>query len=300
MKKFIKRLLLFLSPLLLIFICGEIRLRTINSYYKQKINGLKKSGSEIQILILGSSHTGSDCNPEYFSRPAFNMGFGWQNFYYDQKILGKELDNMPKLKYVILDVSYHNFYNSNYSVRSYFYKYYYDIDPFQKESFWKQNLSHFLFLYDPATAFQVMFSRNQVLTYGFEKQDTTMHEFLTDSWGKNKVALWREWSDQSGSSFDVNKVILEQMIETIQKRGITPVLVTPTLSSYVNKYLEKSISEKNHRVYDELVTRYHVPYFDLENASGFTDEDFYDMDHLNLKGSIKFTKILDSLINQYH
>jgi hypothetical protein len=300
MKRFIIRLILFLSPVLLIIICGEIRLRTINSYYKQKINGLKNTANDIQVLILGNSHAGNDCNPKYFSTPAFNMAFAWQNFYYDEKILEKELDNLPNLKYVILDVSYQSFYNSTASVRSYFYKYYYDIDPFQKVSYWKENLSHFLFLYEPVTAFQVMFTKNKKMSNGFETEDTTIRAYLNDNAGKMKVELWKDWCDHSGTAFEANKAILMNIIGMLQRKGIMPVLVSPILSSYCIKYLDKDISEKNLQLINQLVGQYHVPYFDLQSIDGFPDDDFLDMDHLNLNGSIKFTKILDSLIIHYH
>ncbi len=296
MKRFIVRLFYFLSPLLIIVICCEFRLRTINSFYKQKIEGLHAKRREIQILILGNSHTAFACNTKYFSVPSYNMAFGYQPLFYDERILDKELPYLPRLKYVIIDVSYHIFYIEDAFDRDFFYKYYYDIDPPVRQSFSKKYLSQFLFVYDPTTAFQVMFSNNKTLYNGFGGLDTTLISNFNDSAGKDKMEKWSDLAKNAGNSFASNREILEHIIVELQKRSIMPVLVSTPLSRFCNKYDNPKISERNHKLINELINQYDILYYDLQSISLIKDEDFCDVDHLKTGGSVKFTKFLDSLI----
>lgn len=296
MKRFIVRLFYFLSPILIIVICCEFKLRTINSFYKQKIEGLNSKRGEIQILILGNSHTAYACNTKYFSVPSYNMAFGFQPLFYDEKILDKELPYLSRLKYVIIDVSYHGFYMQDAFDRDFFYKYYYDIDPPVKQSFSKKYLSQFLFVYDPITAFKVMFSNNKTLYNGFGGLDSTLISNFNDSSGKDKMERWADLAKNSGDSFESNRAILEHILAELRNRSIMPVFVSTPLSRFCNKYEDPEISERNHKLIDELVNKYHVLYYDLQSTGLMKDEDFFDVDHLKTLGSIKFTKYLDSLI----
>ena len=47
----------------------------------------------------------------------------------------------------------------------------------------------------------------------------------------------------------------------------------------------------------KIVDKYGIKYWDYINSDRFTIDDFYDMEHLNRKGALKFTTMLNDSIN---
>jgi hypothetical protein len=296
MRIFLIKLVIFLFPLILIFSFFEFKLRTFNSLYKQKIQGLESNGKNIEILILGSSHLQRGCNPYYFSLPAYNMAFGFQPLYYDQKIIENEIKFLPNLKYVIIEVSYHSLYMLSAGERDYFYKYYYNINPYKRQSFWKQNISHFMFVYDLSTAVDILTSKPEKLTNGYWNNDTTIYEDFNEAAGKDKMIRWARLANFDSAYAEINVQILEKLISMLKQRNIIPILVSPPLSKFCNRYIDEAILDHNLSLINRIVSKYQVAYFNLQDSKYLIDEDFYDVDHLNLGGSRKFTKALDSLL----
>ena len=84
----------------------EIRLRDIPNSYTIKKYYLEKDLNDIQVLILGSSHTYFGINPEFFNLKGYNLANASQTLYYDKELLGRYIDRMPNLKIVIISYSY--------------------------------------------------------------------------------------------------------------------------------------------------------------------------------------------------
>ena len=109
MKKFIKRIIYFLIPILLFFICLEITLRKIPNDYKYKSEYINKSSSQIETLILGSSHSYYGVNPYYMSPNTFNNAHVSQSLNFDYQILMSKSKDWKKLKKIYLPISYFSF-----------------------------------------------------------------------------------------------------------------------------------------------------------------------------------------------
>ena len=60
------KLLLFLTPLLVLFVSGEFLIRQIPNDYRYKNEFLSKNSRSIETLILGGSHTHTGVDPEVF------------------------------------------------------------------------------------------------------------------------------------------------------------------------------------------------------------------------------------------
>ena len=89
MNKFITKLIIFCLPILLGTLVLEVLLRNIPNDYSQKKEYLDENSSEIETLILGSSHSFYGLNPKYFSSKTFNASHISQSLNYDYKIINK-------------------------------------------------------------------------------------------------------------------------------------------------------------------------------------------------------------------
>ena len=102
MNKFIKQLIVFLIPLLIIFILLEYTIRQIPNTYKYKNEWMLQHADSLNTLILGNSHCMSGVNP-FFLTNAFNFANSSQDLERDYFILTKYDNLYTGLKYVILD-----------------------------------------------------------------------------------------------------------------------------------------------------------------------------------------------------
>ena len=105
MKKFISKTIFFLLPILVLAVIMEISLRAIPNDYKQKRDYMDSHSDEIEVLVLGSSHSLYGINPKYFSQKTYNMAYVSQSLDLDYKILEKYHNRFKNLKTIIVDIS---------------------------------------------------------------------------------------------------------------------------------------------------------------------------------------------------
>jgi len=104
MKIIIKKLILILFPVLVFVITLELYARSIPTSYSIKDMELIKKQDQIEILVLGSSHSNFGINPKYFGHEAFNISNTSQDLFYDYQLLLKYLPKCENLKIVIIPI----------------------------------------------------------------------------------------------------------------------------------------------------------------------------------------------------
>src|SRR5690606_6316134 len=102
MKKFNHIVLIFIIPILIFGVSMEILLRQIPNDYKAKTHFLNTNASNVETLILGSSHTMYGINPKYIDNSAYNLSHVSQTIDIDFELLKHYKSKMPHLKHVIL------------------------------------------------------------------------------------------------------------------------------------------------------------------------------------------------------
>jgi len=92
--------------------------------------------------------------------------------------------------------------------------------------------------------------------------------------------------------------IFDAYLELCKKNNVRPIICTFPVSECYKKYFSKKIiAEFNHDI-DEALKKYPAVFLDAWNIQSFDDSDFYDVDHLNIKGAAKFSTILNGVIEQ--
>lgn len=302
------RIISLLSIIIILLIIGsELALRKIPNDYTYKSDYLKENGSEIQTLILGSSHTFTGVNPKKFSSNTFNAAHSSQTLNLDYKILESNKQHLTNLKTIIIPISYFSFtsqlddFNED---KIKYYNIYWDIDT----GFNDLNKNYELFSEPIAVNY------NKIKNYFLTKRN----QITVDTNGYVKIRYEPEWNDITNSvkafkrhrfnmgnpktQNTINKhyQYLESIIKYGKKNNIQIVLLsTPTTELYKNyvikthQYFNLKNNVKKLSKYDNVIV---IDYF--LNNKDFTLKDFKDSDHLSAIGADKLSIKVDSIINK--
>src|SRR6185437_12759859 len=129
--KFLLKLLIFISPIILLYVFVEHKVKSVPNNYSVKRGYFQEQLDSIEILVLGSSHSFYGISPQFFSKKGFNIAQVNQSLHYDRALTLKYLSSLKKLQLVIVPVHYASFYyqlsKSPENWRAYFYLHYWDI-----------------------------------------------------------------------------------------------------------------------------------------------------------------------------
>jgi len=97
--------------------------------------------------------------------------------------------------------------------------------------------------------------------------------------------------------FDQNKQYVEEIIRKSAERNVKVMLINvPLYNSYREN--QNSLFLKQQKDFCKYFAERHknVLYYDFSGDLRFTEDDFYDANHLNDKGTKKFSLLLDSIM----
>ena len=106
MKRFLTQCIIFSVFVIATIAVGEYYVRTqILNPYRYKNEYIEKNGKQVEMLILGSSHSYYGISPKELGFNSFNLANVGQEWFYDRLLLEHYIPLMPNLKYVLLNVS---------------------------------------------------------------------------------------------------------------------------------------------------------------------------------------------------
>lgn len=299
MKRFLTKILIFSVFLLIILGITEYLLRIIPNDYSYKNSYYKENAKEIRIWNLGSSHAYFGIDPTHFKSTAFNGAHVSQSIKFDYYIFNEYINQMDSLKVLILPISYFTLFSNledgvekwrvvNYTSYGIYInnlrtsaRLLSDNKPFNraiKSLLGKQNDKYCTEL-------------GMGTQYSYEKRSTNLAataEAAVKRHTKNIV---------DKEIIFANKNYLEKICETCHNKNIEVIiLTTPTHFSYYSK-LDKKQLEITTEICNKLDEKYsNITYLNWLEKDNFIDEDFFDADHLNNKGAIKLTQLLNDYI----
>ena len=319
MKLFFKKILLFISPLVIIVIMMDLYLANMNSLYKEKLNGLLEHANEIEILILGNSHATYAVDPSSFSDFTFNIANVGQSIYFDKELTLQNLKKLKNLKYVLISLDYHSLYFSNQIGERNIWSYYGNGIKHTSENYKKADISPFLFGYSPKVSLSLLkkmlfkkwkykdhdyyinydvengVSITDTMKNGFLSRNGTNYQKFNDSSYLKRINHFNDIIRDSNEEGDVMKE-LELLILELKKKGVVPVLIShPTFPDY-NKWLDIKNLDNNKMKIDMLCKKFDVQYFDFSNCIKDMSY-FFDPDHLNKEGAQEYSDTLNKIIN---
>ncbi|WP_196889974.1 hypothetical protein [Aureivirga sp. CE67] len=320
MKKIFKDIGIIVLFGVLFVLIMDVWLRNQNSVYKAKLSGLEKEVEDIELLILGNSRAGYGINPTLFDQNAYNLANVSQSIYFDRRITEKYLDQMNNLKYVFLSIDYHTLYFSSQGRRDYWSYYAHDIKH-PDRSYTMPTISPFLYGYSSKPSMAMLkrsvinnLSHNDsILDFDVENginiEIPMQKGFITyentDKDAFNKIAYEARAKYFNGKTVNSNEkedVLkdLEDFIQLLKDKNIQPVLITSPCIKEFRDLLDEKIKAQNEKDIAYLVEKYGLPYFNYFNGEEYFEKDeFYNCDHLNLKGAEKFATLLNKKLKDF-
>lgn len=276
--------------------------RNLPSSYATKHNELINHRNKINTLILGSSHTYYGLIPEILGDSVFNLANISQSGEYDYALLKQYLDTLPNLKTIILPVSYFTYrdprleddpdewrYVIKYKTRmnlplhSNLSRYNFEVYDFNG---YTAQLSNLILKKPSNLSSQSGFG----LGYTLENKDP--------KWKEKIIPRVKQNTFENPGRFQEVLDVQKKIINLAQGKNIDVILITTPV---YNEYYENldSVQEREMRLgIATLKKDYNVKYFDFFRDKRFTDDDFFDADHLSELGATKLSQILkDSIQN---
>lgn len=317
MRRFLLRLVFFLIVPVLVILALDVHLRTMNTGYKDKVSGLVSCEDSIEVLILGNSHSAYGVDPSEFSMYAYNLASVNQSLYFDKRLTLRYLDQMPKLKYVLISLDYHSLYFSSQGSRDVWSFYGHGI-AYKDNEYLKERLSPFLFGYTPIVSATIIVrdlvrriryhGRNTIdfdveegvdvsvpVKKGFYPlQGTSDWKFSENAYKQRLGEFW--WTEQIPGEYDEVMEDLEGFLGILQEKGIIPILYSCPIYAEYYKLYKQGILEKNSEAVNSIRDRFGIPFWNFMEDGRFVKEDFFNCDHLNADGAKKFSALLNDCL----
>ena len=280
----------------------EHKLHQIPNSYNLKRTNFEYQLDSIQTLILGSSHALNAINPAYLSTPTYNLANVSQSLDYDQLLTLKYLPQLPRLKTVIITLSYFSFYerleDTDEAWRTYYYLHFWNLSTIYTDRGFDWRKHSLIALYTPSTTLKYAvqhFAVNEaprLALNGYMRKDTNeTYGDINDIAGLAKVKVHETTFHLQRQSEMLDS--LSKFINLLVNHHIDVVLVTtPTYNTY-SKFLDPTIVQQNLRMTDGLCQQFHIRYLNYANDLRFRLSDFANNDHLNDRGARKFSQIFE-------
>lgn len=304
MIKLAYKISLLLVPVFALLAYIEIRLFSMPNSYNYKRACFEKQLGTTEILILGNSQAYFAVNPDYLEKEAFNLSCVSQTLDYDIALTHKYIPSLPKLRYVLIHLSYttlgYTFENSSEAWREYYYHQFWDVKT-TKNNALDLRLHSKVALYTPRVALRYFFNDFQA--------DLTSNINYNGYFFVDSAECTPSINAQSGTeralghtkliSNEVikrNTQLLTNFIQSLINNNIIPVFfTTPTYITYRSS-VSPSVLKNNNAIIQELCRTYRLKYYNYFEDPRFVITDFKDNDHLNFIGAQKFSFILNNNI----
>lgn len=309
MRWFLIKTIFISLPILAVALLLEVLLRNIPNDYLYKKEYLDIHSTQIETLILGSSHSFYGLNPDYFSDNTFNASHISQSLNYDYEILKKYEPHLINLNTIVLPISYFTLFGNielgseSWRVKNYI-------------IYYGMNTSKSLVNYSEILSNQPSVNIKRLIAYYFNnKNNINCTKF---GWGINyksekskdlvetgKSAAKRHtkddiYSDKCQNIFNNNESILKKIIYWSEKRNIKILFVTPpAFETYRNSINVEQLDYTVDAITKITSEHNNLIYINLFNNETFIAKDFYDADHLSEIGAAKLSTLINDKLNEW-
>lgn len=287
MHSFLKKILLYALPIILMAVAMELLVEQIPNSYTYKRQYMEQHASEIQTLVLGSSYAYDGIDAEVLPN-AFNLANSSQCFEDDYRLLQRYIVYLDSLKAIVLPLSYSSLQMVSSSNRRVYYTIYMDIYPrwpISKYSFECCNL-------------ELMMKK---IIKHILREDVVRCDSLGQRIGHTLDSRPAKWQDTEklvandrfvGSAaqpyIEENTYWLCQIALECQVRGVELYVVKmPALQEYRAAMPQEQVEAMNCAI-TTIANKFDCVHV-LDYQSWGTDADFWNATHLNTDGARRLT-----------
>ena len=298
----VAKLCLFALPLAAIGLALEAGMRRHPDTNQRKRMAWEAAADSARVLILGSSHAQFGLRPDVLPVPAFNLAGFSQTFRYDSALLAGSIERMPRLRVVILTISYFSFQEELGP----------GVEPWRCWSYrdaWGIPAPSELSGYDPARWSRVARLGNwrsamralkgfapppDLVPIGVdgwgEALDPHPHRPQDSAWARERIQAWQASMDSSRRALQVRR--LGHILSMTRRTGAKAVVVATPILEPLRRVESPRIASENRRFADSLAKAHEAVFLDFEADPSFGIADFVDMDHLGPAAAGRLTRMV--------
>lgn len=306
LRKFVIKLSIFVSFILLFFLVLESLIRKIPNDYKLKLQLIENYRDSIETVGLGNSHARDGLNPEFFDSFTINLANSAQPLKYDLELLKLMLKKGNNIKNVILPISYFSMYfnldespshylNKNYSIYMGF------------------NVSRIKYHTEVFSGLSLRTQFGRVLDYyilGNRVRDNELRGFSESNYivdiislkdnSKVTAARQNEYVVNGQVNYLENLEILNNIITLVNEYDLHLILFSPPFHSEFVSMIDAKFLNENLQFCDSIDNQYeNIKFFDFTKDSQFQTSDFKNESHLNSFGAKKLSIELNKICNSF-
>lgn len=306
-KRFLKYCLGFFIPVIIAYFILELLVLNIPINYKVFGTYLDKHSRKIEVMALGSSQMKCGFNPALSDESAINFASTSQHHNEDFHILKGTIDRLPKLKHVLLEVSYNHLelpHHPNDYWKNTIYLKYYNVNAFERPTWFKDRL---VYLSNPR------FYSHKLMDYYFYKTDhSQLNEYGFDinnyegvfkklNYDETKIAShkFKIIDREDTAIFKKNTAYLFEMLDYLQAKKLKVIVATLPLYKTYLKERNPNVVQRRDSVLSVIKKKYsNVILLNEETDTlQFTAKDFLNENHLNPDGAKKFTAMVNQKLD---
>ena len=300
MRRFILKVLFFTLPLMAFLLAAELLLRNIPNAYSTKLENFVKKKGEIETLVLGSSHNLRAVNPHILGDNSYSMAMVAQPLQIDKRILKEHVKEMPRLKTVVLSISYFSLSKEMTDGETFnrlpFYHFFYDMD-FPELAFTSSKRYSLLAttnLRDALSKIHKYYVKRKAGVVADELgwMGAGGTKLLTSQFPRDARSAFKRHEDGS-TDFKKNLNELKDIISLSKEFGFRIIFVNTPKSPDYNHLLNREKQGLIDAEIQKLVkSQSNILYLNLQDDPSFSLADFRNSDHLNNSGAEKFSRLL--------
>ena len=270
-----------------------------NFLMERALRYYSEHAAEFEMVATGMSYTESAISPQYFKRKLFNFGRGTQDIYYDYQIAKYVLKKSGggKIKYALIGLAPYSFhfdesktYGENFRILQYV------IALNDVHNFWLPIEKYKSLLRDDYLNFKLPLENemNSVTPLSKEVHHISLNSrFLA----RDRIDVWKD--RYFLETLKENVKILDDYLTLCEENNVRPIIFTaPMTYGYMKYFNKKKLDELHCVIADALRKHSAAVFFDGWRLPIFSDENFWDVDHMNIQGAAKFSAILNDFIEK--
>lgn len=289
MKRFLRKIVLFALPVLIVAVVMELLAEAIPNSYTYKRDYIEQHGAQIETLILGSSNAYDGLNPSVLPK-AFNLANSSQMLEDDYRLLAKYIDSLDSLQTVIVGLGYHSLGATTEDNRRTYYTIYMDLYPRWPISKYSFEVCNPEMLVKKIIKYAVSRDVTRCDSLGQRVGHTlAAAQSGAEWWNKGVDALVENDRLEIGNcrlEIDKNTRYLRAIIDLCNAHNVRPVIVLmPVMGEYKKKLPKEQIA-----LMDEVLQSLDSSAICIDASEwDISDDGWYNATHITKEESVEFT-----------
>ncbi len=269
------------------------------NHVAKRIYYMSTISEQVEAIATGISYMVNAIDVKILNHKTHSLANASQDLYYDyhtiKYILENFKDDYPKLKYLLIGLSYYSFeYDMSLSSMKTNVVLYYEafkckhhctnveelVNRRNKENIIGKNI--------------FKFDDKDMAIFDWHIENTNIKNVINEEVGKRQALI--DCNKNYPETVRENIEILKEYLQLLKENNIKPIIIVCPVSKYYSKYFDKRLKSEFYENINYIKKFYDFEVMDYFESDLFKDDDFYDVSHLNENGSRKFTKILNKQI----